>query len=69
MNPIWYEIPAVVVVLAFVGIVLIRAFTAPVSADADRVDMLMRRQLPNASTDAFSGDRVPPENVRRTQDR
>ncbi len=73
MNPIWYEIPAVIVVLAFVGIVLIRAFTAPVSADADRVDMLMRRQLPGASNDAsasaLSGDRVSPDNARRTQGR
>jgi len=71
MNPIWYEIPAVIVVLAFVGVVLIRAFTAPISSDADRVDMLMRRQLPGASNGTpagtFSGDSVPPNNAQQTQ--
>lgn len=50
MNPIWYEIPAVIVMLAFVCVVVIRAFTAPVSPDEDRTDIFMRRQLPGAST-------------------
>jgi hypothetical protein len=49
MNPIWFEIPSVVVVLMFVGIVVIRAFTAPVSPEGDRIDIFMRRQLPGAS--------------------
>ncbi|AMH43230.1 MULTISPECIES: hypothetical protein [Burkholderiaceae] len=52
MNPIWYEIPSVVVVLVFVGIVLIRAFTAPVSQDDDRIDIFMRRQLPGGASAA-----------------
>jgi hypothetical protein len=49
MNPIWFEIPSVIVVLVFVGVVVIRAFTAPVSPEGDRVDIFMRRQLPGAS--------------------
>jgi hypothetical protein len=49
MNPIWFEIPSVIVVLVFVGIVVIRAFTAPVSPEGDRVDIFMRRQFPGAS--------------------
>ena len=49
MNPIWFEIPSVVVVLVFVGIVVIRAFTAPVLPEGDRIDIFMRRQLPGTS--------------------
>jgi hypothetical protein len=46
MNPICFEIAAVVVILMFVGIVVIRAFTAPVSTSDDPVDMFMRRHIP-----------------------
>jgi hypothetical protein len=47
MNPVWFEIAAVVVILMFIAIVVIRAFTAPVSASDDPVDMFMRRHIPN----------------------
>jgi hypothetical protein len=49
MNPTWFEIPAVVVILMFVCIVVVRAFTAPVSGADDPVDIFMRRHLPNDS--------------------
>jgi hypothetical protein len=47
MNPTWFEIPAVVVILMFVCIVVVRAFTAPVSGSDDPVDIFMRRHIPN----------------------
>lgn len=49
MNPTWFEIPAVVVILVLVGIVVIRAFTAPLPGAEDPVDIFMRRHLPDDS--------------------
>ena len=47
MNAICFDIAAVVIILLFVGIVVMRAFTAPVSTSDDPVDMFMRRHIPN----------------------
>jgi hypothetical protein len=58
MNPAWFEIPAVVIILMFVCIVVIRAFTAPVSRSEDSVDIFMRLHLPS---DASPSGRASPQ--------
>lgn len=56
MNQILFEIPAVIVILAFVCFVLIRAFTSPLPRQGNRMGIFMQRDMANdAAVDSSNG--------------
>jgi hypothetical protein len=47
VNHSFFEIPAVIVILAFVCFVLIRAFTSPLPRRGNRTGIFMQRDMAN----------------------